>query len=93
MSDDMRAAARVSMESKNLAVGVILTLVFGGLGMLYTSIFWGLVGLTIEVVVWIIAIFTFGLGAFLIVPWHVLAVIITIVSINNHNRRLLNSLK
>lgn len=92
MSDDMRAVARVSMESKSMLAGVLLTLFFGGLGMLYTSIFWGLVGLAIELVVWIIAVFTFGLGAFLIVPWHILAVIITIISINNHNRRLLNSL-
>ena len=84
--------ARVQLQGKSLGLGVVLTIIFGGLGMFYLSIGWGLVGLVVEGVLWVMAFLTAGLLGFLLFGWHVLCVIITVISINNHNRRLLGSL-
>ena len=84
--------ARVKLESKSMGLGVVLTILFGGLGMFYLSIGWGLIGLFFEGLSWVLAFITGGLLAFVPAAWHVLCVIITVISINNTNRRLLNSL-
>ncbi len=89
---DMRMM-RVQMQQKSVAVACILTLVFGGLGMLYTSIGWGLTAILFEIIVVIVAIvaaaLTFGLGFLLVIPFHVVCVIVTVILVNRHNRRLL----
>lgn len=85
-------AARVKLQGKSLGLGVFLAIFFGGLGMFYLSIWWGLIGLFMQAVLVLISVLTGGFLAFLLVGWHILCVIITVVSINNHNRRLLDSL-
>lgn len=87
-----RNAARVKLESKSMGLGVVLTIIFGGLGMFYLSIGWGLIGLFLEGLCWLLAILTAGLLFFVPAIWRVVCVIITVISINNTNRRLLNSL-
>ncbi len=85
-------AARVQLQGKSLGLGVVLTLVVGGLGMFYLSVWWGVIGLFCEGLAWILSFLTGGLFSFLLIGWRVVAVIVTVVSINNHNRRLLDSL-
>lgn len=84
--------ARVKLESKSMGLGVVLTIFFGGLGMFYLSIGWGLVGLFLEGISWLLAFLTGGLLSFVPFVWHVVCVIITVISINNTNRRLIDSL-
>lgn len=84
--------ARVRLEGKSLGLGVVLTIIFGGLGMFYLSVAWGLIGLIIEGFLWVMTFLSMGIFSFLLVGWHIVAVIITVIHINNNNRRLLNSL-
>ena len=85
-------SAAVALQGKSLGLGVVLSILFGGLGMFYLSIGWGLVGLFMEGVLAVLTFISGGLLGFLLGLWHVVCVIITVVSINNHNRRILNSL-
>lgn len=86
-----RNAAMVQLQGKSLGLGVVLTIFFGGLGMFYLGIWWGLIGLFMEAVLAIIGFLTGGILGFLLAGWHILCVIIAVISINNHNNRLLRS--
>lgn len=92
MTSDAKIIAAAQMMSKNAGIGVFLALFFGGVGLLYASIFWGLIGVVVEIVIWIITFFTFGFGIILLIPWHIFTAIIAMVCINNHNKRVLASL-
>ena len=48
-NNDMRMA-KMNMQQKNVAVSLILTFLFGGLGLLYSSILWGVIAGVIEVI-------------------------------------------
>ncbi len=85
--------AAVAMRSKNMMLGLILAFFFGSIGLFYTSILLGLIGLAVEVVIWVIAVATLGLGSVLIIPWHIFSMILVAVLINSHNKRLLASLR
>ena len=87
-----RNSAMVQLQGKSLGLGVVLTILFGGLGMFYLGIWWGLIGLFVEAVLALLTFLTAGLLGFLWAGWHIICVIITVVSINNHNNRLLRSL-
>ena len=86
---DLKQLAMVQTQSKSLAAGLFLALFFGGFGMLYAGLIWGLIGICVELILWLIFVLTAGLGFFLIVPWHILAALITMASVNMHNKRLL----
>jgi hypothetical protein len=70
-------------SQKSLAVGILLTFFFGGLGMFYTSIKWGIIGLIVELIL-VVLCFLF-IGIFLLPIWHIASIIITAVSINKQN--------
>ncbi|MDR1932353.1 MAG: hypothetical protein LBQ57_05955 [Spirochaetales bacterium] len=72
-------------QQKNLAVGVILTIFFGGLGMFYTSVKWGIIGIIGEAIAW--ATIIVFIGVILIPLWHIVCIIITVLSINKQNGR------
>ena len=84
--------AIVKLEGKSLGLGVVLTILFGGLGMFYLSIGWGILGLLGEGILILISALTGGLLGFLLAGFHILCVIITVLSITNHNRRLMRYL-
>ncbi|MDR2946180.1 MAG: hypothetical protein LBV79_05485 [Candidatus Adiutrix sp.] len=84
--------AAVAMQGKSMVLGLILAFFFGSIGLLYASILLGLVGLVIEGIVWLLAVATFGLGAVLIIPWHIFSMILVAVLIHSHNKRLLAKL-
>ena len=87
----VQAQAQIQLQQKSVAISVILTFLFGGLGLLYASITWGLICLVIDGILLAITIFTAGFGAVLYVPFRVLLIILAIVMVGRHNKRLLNN--
>jgi len=85
-------SATVALQGKSLGLGVVLSIIFGGVGMFYLGIWWGLIGLFMEGILAFFTLITGGLMGFLLGLWHIVSVIITVVSINRHNSRILNSL-
>ena len=89
---DAKILATANLMSKNVGLGVFLTLFFGGFGLLYANILWGVIGVVVEIVLVIVAIFTLGIGLLLLIPWHIFTVIVAMTCIKNHNKRLLATL-
>ncbi|WP_298128425.1 hypothetical protein [Ferrovum sp.] len=82
----------VHQEPKNLAVAVILTLIFGPLGMLYATISGGLIMGAVNLLILVISFLTFGIGSvFFLITWPV-CVIWTIISVNTQNKKALTEL-
>lgn len=76
-------AARIIVQSKSMAVGILLALFFGPLGLFYSTVPGALIMLVLSVVV---AFFTLGLGL-LIIP--LLSVLWAAIAISSHNNKLL----
>lgn len=91
MSEAARLMA-IQAKQKNLAVAVILVLFFGGLGLLYTSIMGGIVAIIVALVILVLGAITMGLGWFLFLPYWVVVIIYTIVSINKQNNAVVNEM-
>ena len=73
---------KILIQSKSMAVGILLTIFFGPLGLFYSSVIGAIIMLIVSIP---LAIVTAGLGFILIIP---VCVIIAAVSINNHNSKL-----
>ncbi|OCL25519.1 hypothetical protein U472_14355 [Orenia metallireducens] len=74
-------------QEKSVGLSLLLTFLFGGLGLMYTSIGWGIFWFLVDAVA---AIFTFGISAIFI---HPIIMIIGAVMTNNYNKRLNNTYK
>lgn len=81
--------AIILTQSKSLGVGLLLTFLFGGLGVLYVSILGGILLGVLEVIAVVITVATFGIGIVLLIPIHIAAFIWVIVGVKNHNNRLI----
>ena len=82
----------VQIQPKNLAIAVILTLVFGPLGMFYATIPGGIVMGIINVLIMIISFLTLGIGSiFFLFTWPI-CLIWTILSVNAQNKRAMAEL-
>lgn len=94
MTDKQLSAAMLaaSMQQKNLAIGLLLTFFFGGLGTLYASVGWGIFFIILEFLLWVAAFFTLGLILPVIFVFHIICLIFAAVSISNHNKRLIKHL-
>jgi hypothetical protein len=89
-----RESVAVMMETKSVALGIILALFFGGLAVFYVSIAGGIIMGIITAIAWFITFVTFGFGGIVMIPLvHGIALIWVIVGVNNHNKRLAGSLK
>lgn len=75
--------ARLLIQSKSMAAGVLLALFFGPLGLFYSTLVGGVIML---VVTGVIAVFTLGVGL-LVVP--LICVIWAVVAVNSHNENLM----
>jgi len=84
-----KEAAIILTQSKSMAAGMIITWFFGGLGVFYVSILGGLLLGGLELVAWIITFATFGIGVFLLIPVHIVALIWTYLGVKKHNNNLL----
>ena len=67
---------------KSQGLGFLLTFVFGPLGLLYSSMIGAVILIPIAI---LIALFTIGVGAFLLWP---ICWIVSFVGIMNHNKRV-----
>jgi len=70
-------------STKSMGISIILTVFFGPLGMLYSTIWGGIIMLVISAVV---GLLTFGLG--LLITWPI-CIIWAAVATNSYNKKLL----
>ena len=75
-------------KTKSVALGIVLTIIFGGLGVFYATIVGGIVMTLLEIIAVVITVITLGFGVIILIPVHIIALIWTIVAINNHNKKL-----
>jgi hypothetical protein len=74
----------VVYPQKSMGVTIILTILFGPLGMFYSTIVGGVVMLIVSLLV---AIFTLGVGLFITWP---ICIIWAAVATNSHNKKIQN---
>lgn len=73
----------VTKSPKSVGIAIILSFLFGPLGMLYSTILGGIIMFIISIIV---AIFTLGIG--LIVTWPI-CIIWAAIAASMHNRKLM----
>jgi hypothetical protein len=81
MTGDVRRV--VSVSTKSMGVAIILTVIFGPLGMLYSTILGGII---MGIISLIVGVLTFGIG--LVITWPI-CVIWAAVAANSYNNKLL----
>ncbi len=82
---DSPGQVTVVTSTKNMGVSIILTVLFGPLGMLYSTIVGGIV---MGILSLIVGIFTAGIG--LIITWPI-CIIWAAISTSNYNKNLMAS--
>lgn len=87
-----KETAIILTQSKSMAVGMIITWFFGGLGVFYVSLLGGIVLGGLEFVLWIVTFMTLGVGVVLLIPLHIVALAWTYMGVKKHNTKLLASL-
>ncbi len=88
----MKTKIMIDMNKKSLAVGLVLTFLFGGLGLFYVSVAGGIIMFILEAIAWIITVFTFGFGIIFLIPLHIISVLWCVMAITQHNNNLLKCL-
>ena len=84
-----RDAVAVILQAKSVAMAILLTIFFGGLGVFYVSVPGGIIMSIVTVIVWFISFVTFGIGGIVLIPLvHGISIIWAIVGVNNHNKKL-----
>lgn len=86
-----RDTAVILTQSKSTGVAVLLTILFGGIGLFYTSTQAGIWMTIIEFILITITIFTLGIGVILLVPFHIACLIMAISGVKKSNANLLMS--
>lgn len=88
MSDENNIAQATAalIQKKSMAVGVLLALFFGPLGLFYSSVPGGLILMLVGIP---LAIVTGGLG---LIPVAIASVIWAVVAIGRHNGKLIKSI-
>lgn len=74
----------ITRSPKSQGIGCILTLLFGSLGLFYSSILGGVIMLVVEAVV---AVITFGIG---LAATHFVCLIWSLIAISNYNKKLMS---
>jgi hypothetical protein len=74
----------VTIAAKNRGISLILTLLFGSFGLLYTTISGFFIMLVVELFV---AIFTLGFGLFVT---HIICAVWGVIEVDKYNKDLLN---
>lgn len=87
MVTDQSRQVVVTSPTKNMGTSIILTVLFGPLGMLYSTMLGGLVMLVVSVVVGFV---TLGLGLF--VTWPI-CIIWAAMATSNYNKKLISGEK
>lgn len=85
MASDQNVQKVILVKQKSMAMVIILAILFGPLGMLYSTVSGGVVMLIVNIVV---GLFTLGFGLFLTWP---ICVVWAAVAANSHNKKILES--
>ena len=80
-------SAIILTQSKNMGLGVVLTLFFGGFGLFYASIVGGILMTLAELLS--LALCFVVIGFFMLPVVHIVSLVWTILAINGHNKKLL----
>ena len=81
----------VNAPMKSVGVSVVLTILFGGLGLIYSTIVGGIIMTIIELINIVLCFFVIG---FILLPIiHLISVIWGVVAINKYNSDLLERFK
>ncbi|WP_215843307.1 hypothetical protein HHS34_005530 [Acidithiobacillus montserratensis] len=83
----------IQAQPKSMAAGLILTFLFGPLGLFYASVTGGIVLLVVGIIFGIIAVFTFGLGAILLPLVWVASMIWAAVAVDKINKAAMQALQ
>lgn len=86
-----QSAAIIMTKKKSAGVSVILTLLFGGLGLFYSSIIGGILMTIVEVITFGVALVTFGFGVVLFPIVHLVCIAWGIFSVNSYNNKLIRT--
>lgn len=90
MDDKRVLQAQIFAKSPGLAF--VLTLLFGGLGMMYVTIPGGLFAFAVDIALYVFGLVTLGIGYVFLVVWRILCLIYVVVTVNKQNRRLLGQI-
>ncbi len=82
-NSDKNVQIIVTRPTKSVGIGLLLTFLFGPIGMLYATV-WG--GLLMMVVNLVVGIATFGIG--LVITWPI-QLIWVVLSIRSYNKKLM----
>ena len=74
----------ITRSPKSMGVGLVLTFLFGSVGLSYSSIIGGVIMLLIEIPV---AIFTFGIG---LIFTHLICLIWSAIAVSIYNKKLMS---
>ena len=77
----------IAKSPKSQGIGLILTFLFGSLGLFYSSVIGGIIMLIVEIIV---AIFTFGLG---LIVTHILCLVWSCIAVSMYNKKLMSGQK
>ncbi len=87
-----RTTAAIMIQSKNMGLAIVLTLLFGGIGLFYATIAGGIIMSILMIITLIIAFLTLGIGAILFIPLNIICIIWAVVAVNKHNKKLVDNI-
>lgn len=73
----------ITRSPKSQGIGIILTLLFGSLGLFYASIIGAIIMIVVEIAV---AIFTLGFG---LIVTHLICAVWSLIAVSSYNKKLL----
>lgn len=74
----------ITRSPKSQGIGLLLTFLFGSLGLFYSTIIGAVIMIIVEILV---AIFTFGLGLILT---HFICIVWSLIAVSMYNKKLLS---
>lgn len=89
---DQRDYLQAQMMAKSTGIAAVLTLFFGGFGLLYVTIIGGIIGSIVEVILFAFVVFTAGIGFIVYLPWHIFCVVVALILTSMHNKHILRNL-
>ena len=81
----------IARSPKSMGIGLMLTLLFGPIGLLYATISGGIIMIIVDSVFALIGLFTFGFSLFITIPTvNLICMAWAYVKINKYNAELLS---
>jgi len=78
----------INVQEKSLVVAFILTLIFGPLGMLYSTIAGGIIMIVVYLVILGLTVITLGMASALFIPAWIICIVWGVIAAKNRNRTI-----